>query len=525
MASEIGYASTSSTFVDARTLDEHKQIETDLAIIGGGPAGITLARAFAGTGMDVCLLEAGGLEAEPESQALYEGESVGIDYPLAASRLRFFGGSSNHWGGYSRPLDPIDFEPRDWVPDSGWPFGMAELEPFYSRACEILEIAPGRFDDTRYWQQETGRTLLEFATGRMRPQYVHFSPPTRFGQRYRSDLERAGNIRVLLHANVTDIATVETAKAVSHLEIRTLNGLSHRLEAKVYVLATGGLENARLLLLSNKTVAEGLGNQHDLVGRYFMEHPHLSGCGEIVVADLDRLPPIFRERVKVAGRYAGAAFNPSEDFLRQRRLLNATFMVGVAGKYHASQPPKSDPVTWGRHTDMLLAARHFLTDVEGPIDPDDSDYLGVWLGIGCACEQAPNPASRVSLSTERDALGLNRIRLDWRLTEQDRRSLVEHAHSLALELGAQGIGRMGMKLADDGRWPESVAGGSHHMGTTRMHEDPRQGVVDRNCRVHGVDNLYVAGSSVFPTSGSANPTLTLVALTLRLADHLGSSFS
>jgi choline dehydrogenase-like flavoprotein len=525
MPSDMGNVSTSQSFIDARTLDDPQQLEADLAIIGGGPAGITLARAFAGTGISVCVLEAGGLEADPESQTLYEGENIGIGYPLAASRLRFFGGSSNHWGGFTRPLDPIDFEPREWVPYSGWPFGMAELEPYYSKACEILEVAPGRFEDTRYWEQETGQTLLEFATRRLRPQYVHFSPPTRFGQRYRSDLERSGNIRVLLHANVTDIATVESVKAVSHLEIRTLNGLSHRLEAKVYVLATGGLENARLLLLSNKTVPAGLGNQHDLVGRFFMEHPHVSGYGEIVVADLDRLPPMFRDRIKVAGRYAKAAFNPSEAFLRERRLLNATFMVGVAGKYHASGPSKSDPDTWRRDTDMLLAARPLLANGQGAIDPGEPDFLGVWLGNGGSCEQAPNPASRVGLSSERDALGLNKIQLDWRLTGQDRHSLVEHTRSLALELGAQGIGRMLMKLEDDGRWPDKVTGGNHHMGTTRMHDNPRQGVVNPNCRVHGVDNLYVAGSSVFPTSGSANPTLTLVALTLRLADHLRKSFS
>jgi choline dehydrogenase-like flavoprotein len=280
-----------------------------------------------------------------------------------------------------------------------------------------------------------------------------------------------------------------------------------------------------MLLLSNKTMAQGLGNQHDLVGRFFMEHPHLSGCGETIAADPGRLPPIFLYRVQVAGRSAHAAFNPSEAFLRERRLLNATFMVGVAKKYHASQPPSSDPETWARHTEMLMAARHFLADGEGPIDADDPDFVGVWLGNGCACEQAPNPDSRVSLSDERDALGLNKIRLDWRLTEQDRRSLVEHVRSLALELGAQGIGRTLMNLEDDGRWPEVVRGGSHHMGTTRMHDDSKKGVVDRNCRVHGIDNLYVAGSSVFPTSGSANPTLTIVALTLRLADHLRGSFS
>jgi choline dehydrogenase-like flavoprotein len=174
---------------------------------------------------------------------------------------------------------------------------------------------------------------------------------------------------------------------------------------------------------------------------------------------------------------------------------------------------------------MLQAARHFLAAGTGPLKPDDAAYLGVWLGIGCACEQIPNPASRVGLSTEKDALGLPKILLDWRLTDQDLRSLVEHTHSLALEFGALGIGRMLRNQEQEAAWPERVRGGNHHMGTTRMHDDPKQGVVDRNSRVHGVDNLYVAGSSVFPTSGAANPTLTLIALTLRLACHLRNLYS
>jgi choline dehydrogenase-like flavoprotein len=432
--------------------------------------------------------------------------------------LRWFGGSSNHWGGYCRPLDPIDFEERDWVPHSGWPFGIEELAPYYPPASELVEIAPAHFADQAYWQETTKEVLPEPVTGRMQVRYVHFSPPTRFGSRYGPELERAANIKVLLHANLVNIAATAGANAVTHLAIRTLEGRNHQVRAKVYVLATGGLENARLLLSSNDVISGGLGNQNDLVGRFFMEHPHVSGFAEAVVADLKRLPKIYRERVLDGNRAVKAAFNPSEDFLREMRLLNATFMLGVAGRY--SRDAAADSERSAAHMDMLKAARHFLSDGDRPADANAPEPLGYWLGMGCACEQAPNPDSRVALAEERDALGLRKIRLDWRLTEQDRRSLLEHMRSLAMELGALGIGRILLRLADDGIWPERVSGGSHHMGTTRMHDDPKRGVVDRNARVHGVDNLYVAGSSVFPTSGEANPTLTLIALTLRLADHL-----
>jgi choline dehydrogenase-like flavoprotein len=505
--------------IDARTLPDNSALQADVAVVGGGPAGITLARALDRQGITTCIVEAGGLEPAAEVQALYEGETTGIDYPLAATRLRYLGGSSNHWGGYSRPLDPIDFEARDWVPYSGWPFGIEEILPYYPEACRLLEVAPGRFDDVDYWQAASGEQLLTFATGRMRPQFVHFSPPTRFGQRYRPDLEDSDRLQVLLNANVVNIDAVASGRAVSSLDVRTLTGRRHTVTARRYVVATGGLENARLLLLSK------LGNQNGLVGRFFMEHPHLGGFGEIVIVDLNRLPSIYRDRIRAEGRNAKVAFNPTADFLRERHLLNATFMMGVAGTYPRRTPADGEEPMAGQHRDMLLAAQHFLTAGNGATDPEDPEQLGVWMGIGCACEQVPNPASRVSLSTERDVLGLNRIRLDWRLTEQDRRSIVEHMHSLALEFGALDIGRMLLRVVDDGQWPERVNGGSHHMGTTRMHDDPGQGVVDRNCRVHGLDNLYVAGSSVFPTSGAANPTLTLVALALRLARHLGEQLS
>jgi choline dehydrogenase-like flavoprotein len=507
-------------FTDARTLADQTSLQADLAIIGGGVAGITLAHTLAGSGISVCVVEAGGLAPAPEVQSLYEGENTGIDYSPSATRLRLFGGSSNHWGGYCRPLDAIDFEQRDWVPFSGWPFAIDELAPYYEPASEIVEVAPGRFDDRDYWQRVTGEKLPESATGRLRLQFVQFSTPTRFGSRYGDELKTAANIRVLLNANVTRISAADGAQAVKRLTIRTLNGLTHSVKARYYVLAAGGLENARILLLSNNVVQAGLGNQNDLVGRFFMEHPHMGGFAELVVADLQRLPKILRERVTAEGRSAKAAFNPTQTFLREHRLLNATFMMGVAGKYAADQLPDAANANDTARRDMLMAARRFLTANDDAAKPGRPDDIGVWLGIGGSCEQAPNPDSRVSLSTQHDALGLAKIKLNWRLTEQDRLSFYTHLHSLALEFGALGLGRLRERVADRRDWPQPVGGGSHHMGTTRMSDNPLRGVVNRNCKVHAVDNLYVAGSSVFPTAGVSNPTLTLVALTLRLADHL-----
>lgn len=503
--------------IDARELPPNSRLSADLAIVGAGPAGITLARSMIGRNTRVCLIEAGGRVSDGPTQALYDGECVGLGYSLTASRLRYFGGSSNHWAGFCRSLDPIDLEPRDWVPDSGWPFAFDELQRYYEAASAIVEIAPARFTERDYWQGRTGEAVPEMPSGRMGLTFVQFSPPTRFGKRYGGELEGASNIDVLLHANVTNIRATADARAVQRLDIATLNGLRHQVEAKVFVLATGGLENPRLLLLSNDVMPDGLGNRHDLVGRYFMEHPHFGGLGQVVVREIDRLPKIVWRRVAVDGREAQASFIPTEGFLRRNRLLNITFMVGNPKAYRRGEAPV-DADIGGRSLDMLAAS----TQLTGGGKSGNQDWLGSGLGLGCACEQGPNRDSRVTLADERDALGLRKIRLDWRLTDTDRSSLVRHLQNLATEIGALGIGRMRVALKDPDRWPDPIVGGSHHMGTTRMHGDPRRGVVDRDGRVHGIDNLFLAGGSVFPTSGAANPTLTIVALTLRLAEHLKS---
>jgi choline dehydrogenase-like flavoprotein len=505
--------------VDARTLEDGSRIDADIAVIGSGPAGMSIARALAGGGIRVCIAESGGLTPDAEIQALYQGGSLGIAYPLTATRLRQFGGTSGHWGGYCRPLEPIDFEARDWVPLSGWPFGREALDPYWEAASAAVETAPARYEDAGYWAAKTGQPLVDWPAGRFMSRFFQFSPPTRFGERYRAELEQAPDIHVLLHANVTRIAALPSAAAVSHLAVQTLTGRRHRVHARRYVLAAGGIENARLLLLSDDVMPGGLGNRHDMVGRCFMEHPHLGGFADVVIADLARLPPIYRGQVTVDGRSARVAYIPRADYLRRTRRLNVSFTMSPVAELRADDTNRADQADAGQ-LDMLAAARPFLTDGGRPPRPDEAAFRGVRMGIGCACEQVPNPDSRVTLGEDKDALGLRRTRLDWRLTEQDRRSLVANIEALGVELAAAGIGRMRPLLAQNGLWEQVVRGGAHHMGTTRMSDDPRHGVVDRNCRVHGIDNLFVAGSSVFPTSGSANPTLNILALAYRLADHL-----
>jgi choline dehydrogenase-like flavoprotein len=324
------------------------------------------------------------------------------------------------------------------------------------------------------------------------------------------------------------------------LRLATLDGRRIELRARAYVLACGGLENPRLLLAANRQLADGLGNAHGNVGRYFMEHPHVVAA-RAIVADPARIRFYdFDHRLAPRhGQCVVGCINLSPETQRAERLLNydanLTFdNIGASGFAALRR-------IWNA-LERRQAPRDLLGDLEAALIDIDDTFAGLLARLGVRsyqpaaggyrlwsfCEQAPNPDSRVTLDSERDALGVPRIRLDWRLGEQDKDSLRRAIELLASEFGRTGTGRIQLPdwLQDtSSRWPDELAGGFHHMGTTRMADDPRQGVVDRQCRVHGVANLYVAGSSVFPTAGSANPTLTIVALALRLAEDLKTALT
>lgn len=503
---------------DARQLPDGTVLDTDLAIIGAGAAGITLARALADAPFRICLIESGGLEPDEATQALAGGENAGLPYgPLEATRLRQLGGTTNHWGGWCRPLDALDFEERDWVPMSGWPISRADLDPYYPAAAEICEAGPFAFDDVAGWEEKLGTSGFALPTRAMERRVIQFSPPTRFGDRYRTDLLSAPRLRTLIHANVVEIETSDNAREVTGLALATLDGRRSHITARRYVLAAGGIENARLLLLSNRVQSVGLGNGHDMVGRCFMEHPHVYSLGNLVLPDLASVPPMLLQDQWVDGLGLRGNLMPSAAFQRTQRLQNATFTLGIAKQFDTRADAEADSTPLAAPMIDVLRAAAPGAFAARP--------FGLRLGIGGAGEQQPNKDSRVTLSDRRDALGLPVARLEWRLTAADKTSLLRNLRALGAEFAAAGLGRLHVTLPPGDVWPSDLTGGNHHMGTTRMAADPRQGVVDANCRVHGIANLHVAGSSVFPTSGAANPTLTLVALALRLADHLRSQLA
>ena len=533
---------TQNMLIDLEKATDDTLLQAEVCIVGAGAAGVALARDLMKAGRDVILLEAGGMDYDEGTQSLFKGENIGMEYyDLDHSRLRFFGGTTNIWGGRSIPLDPIDFEKRDWVPHSGWPITLDDLLPFYKIAHDSLEL--GEYDyESGNWEK-LGLSPINFDPDRIGHRFWRFDElAERFNSNRSDDLVRAQNVRIVLHANTVGLQAAENVSGVSRLDAKTLDGRKLQVEARHYVLACGAIENARLLLISNDIEDNGIGNQYDQVGRYFMEHPH-GRIAHIETTDPGAFWALYRKRFPPAGVPVAPALVLPPSLQRELGVLNsaATFKIqrdpnrgeAVSNRVymnlkHGLSPNKAGRTLWHawrgslnwlqRHVSMRLL--RFAVKVNR-----------MELYVMARAEQAPNPDSRVCLSTEKDELGSQRADLDWRLSALDKETMLQFGKTLQGEFNRLGLGQVTTtEWLEDGRpeWPVDPTvgnhpiGGYHHMGTTRMSALARDGVVDANCTVHGYHNLHIAGSSVFTTGGWANPTLTLLALTHRLGEHLNS---
>lgn len=484
--------------VDSRQVAAGSRIAVDVCIVGSGPAGITLARELRGQGLEIAVLESGGLDLDPAIDALSTGE---LDAPirnpdyLTASRARVFGGASQHWTGTCRPLDDIDFEARSWVPLSGWPLRRDELDDHYDRAAAILDCP--RFRHHRGdGEVAPVNPIHREPEPRLVPKAMYVSkPPPRLGDRHRRELADARDVRVFLYANATRLVTDEDGRQVLEVPVAVLDGPRFSLQPRICVLAAGGFENARLLLLSEAFRPGGPGNRHDVVGRYFTEHPKYYRAALMVWSG--RLPasgPLAASRGWLSDeRYV--VYTPSGRAQRQDRLLNC----GVRAR------PVNPPADR-----LLREVDRVASVIDGP-----AANRTILTGLILYTEQVPVRTNRVTLAADRDRLGLHKVRLEWRNTAEQTDHLVRFLRFFAREVAIAGRGRVQIFLDRD-----LPVGRPHPSSTTRMCTDPRYGVTDGDARVHGTENLFVAGSSLFPTGGFANPTLTLVALALRLADHL-----
>ena len=494
-----------SAFQDARSLPGDTVLAPDLAIVGGGPAGISLALALAGSGKNVLLLESGGRSFEASTQKLYQGSETGVAYPaLDGGRLRYLGGSTNHWGGWCRPLDEIDFESRPGLPYSGWPFARSEIAPYFARAQALVEAGPWIYDSADEAMSENG-PLLALDPGGVYTSWFQFSKtrggvlPTHFGDRYQDDLKRAANITSLLNANVTGIRLSRDALRVDHLDIATLSGNRFVVKPRFTVLAAGAVENARLLLASNDVMTTGVGNGNDLVGRFFADHPIPRNVATLVLFD-GRVASFYTSNMALPnGAVLRAALSPRAEFLRRRNVAGSLTTI--------EDEARLDPFA----TAAVVATAQALG-----VDASRAKAFS----LGCGMELAPDPDRRLTLNETRDALGMPRLTLAMTISDDDLMHFRQTLAELGRQLLAARSGMIHLSYSQRHEWMAAMDWGNHHLGTTRMSADPKRGVVDADSKVHGIANLYVAGSSVFPTYGSSNPTMNLVALTLRLADHL-----
>jgi choline dehydrogenase-like flavoprotein len=528
--------------IDARRDTPRRPLECDLCVIGAGAAGLTLATQLESPRRLICVLESGGRVISHTTQALLAGESDANYPPLQTTRAAALGGSTQVWSGWCRPLDANDFEHRVKIPHSGWPIKSAELQPYYVQAHEILQLGPYDYDPAT-WERVSGSTrwpLLEEQIATL----LFRQSPVRFGSAFAPELRKSAGIRIYLHANVLRLEYSAQGNAVAAVEAVTLNGQKFEVRPRLTVLAAGGIENARLLLLSNRPGRE-LGHVRSPIGRYFTEHGFVDGA-IFVPAHSNQMPRLYlqqrvleRQARQIDGepgapRVARAALAVAAARQRKEGLLNCAIYFRPAYESHSAfDSPRVQALlqAWdmlkGRAVPYRMLSRlayaagapHALACAMFSKRRAELHVPAHWR-LRALFECAPDPDNRIELAEACDRLGRPLVRLYWRLRHIDLSSVVRTHALLDEALRRAQLGYLRLRNEQTQEWQSSVEPGKHHMGTTRMHDDPARGVVDRDCRVHGVENLFIAGSSVFPSAGFANPTLTIVALSLRLAAYL-----
>lgn len=528
----------------------------DLCLVGAGPAGITIAAELERSGLSILLAESGGLKPGATPDDLNVGESIGYPADLLTSRFRGLGGTSTRWGGRCAMLDDIDFERRDWIDDSGWPLSLDSLLPSYERARSILNLNDDWSSDEDVLAQLSPQARQQ-GEADLRPYVWRVPSPYRrksfkalalpasfkgfdFGAVYRQQLARSQSVHVLLNATLVALQSRSEACDIEAVRLASLSGRRATIRARHFVLCCSGVENARILLNASPELLE-CANRHDVIGRYLAQHP-VASIGTVQTdrdgaMRLQRTYNVFQRPPRVSVAYTtGLALTRAAQ--QAHRLCNAsvtlTYEANASSSWAAFKRLKqsattrtlgskdvSDGVTVLRKFPMVNLARRYVFGREiyhrDPI-----------IHVNAHLEQAPNRDSRIYLSNDRDRLGVRRVVMDWRISGAELKTVRFLAGATKSELRRRGLGELETPSWISSGEPLSaghLASNEHHIGTTRMADDPEKGVVDRNCKVHGLDNLFVAGASVFPTGGHANPTLTIVALSIRIADHLRSLLS
>ncbi len=509
--------------LDARTATEAAVVDADLCIVGAGPVGLSLAHALIDSGLQVVLLESGSSVHDPDVQQLNAGNSTGDPYDeLRSSRLRGEGGTAGIWNTMVRgeigakylPLDEIDFEPREWAPLTGWPFRRGVLDPYYRKAH--LTCGLGAFDYRAATWTDHDHPLLDLNGSTLTTGVYQYGQASVFRGIIPRALSASPAVTIVHGATVTALVPDTRQRKIAAVQWRNPGGGSGMVRASRFVLAAGGIENARILLLHARASA-GRGPANDWIGRGFMDHPIdaslelISRSPALGRASSFYVPHPVNGTPAVMGRIA-----LSPELLRELRMPNAS--VRLVEEEEPRLLQSAAPRMAARRLVPFPAARRLIGQAIRRAAAAQNRFRGVRYQLLIDLEQLPHRENRIVLSGKVDPFGQPQAELQWRWREEDENRRVAVRSAIARELARAGIGRTTMNTSRP-----LNPNAHHHAGTTRMHADPDQGVVDENLRVHGEENLYVAGSSVFPTSGFANPTLTAIALALRLAEQLAGS--
>lgn len=499
--------------LDVRASLPGAQFDADVAIVGCGAAGISLCRALRGRGLTILAIDGGPDPAEASGE-LFDADVLGAPYPVAASRMRGFGGTTEHWTGVCRPLDADDFERREWIAGSGWPISRESLDPYYDAAHEVVDLPSADYRGAALARQGgfdplgLGADLTEAV--------FRYSPPTRFAARYRHELTADPQTTVLLNAVVTGLEMDPGSSRCQGLRVRGVDGAERSVRARAYVLAAGAIETARLLLASNDVHTRGVGNAHDLVGRHFMEHPIVWQIPFICT----RPASAIRSLAVTTG--ATGSWRSHLTISARRRVE-----LGLCGAYAAASLPGLAGLgsTPGATPENLPDVAGVVLSANGRVDGNaDADELAQHVGsLTLVLEQLPDASNRVTtVPRSVDGAGLPRVALDWRMRDRDVENLDATVREMGRAITQSGLGRLRVVPEIGDSYTEQVAIACHHLGTARMASSVGSGVVDADLRMFEASNVSLVGGAVFPTGGYANPTLTIVALALRLADRLAT---
>ncbi|MBU3004337.1 GMC oxidoreductase [Paraglaciecola arctica] len=517
-------------FIDANDNLIPEELKTDICIIGAGAAGITLARNLK-TVKDIILVESGNFEMSGASQSLYKGKNLALKYyDLLKCRLRYMGGTTNHWGGYCRSNDPIDYEGRAELGLPKWPISKDELTPYINLAKTELDLKYDFFENTELLKDKkiSKEQLLENHHPDFQTKVFQITKKRRFREIYKHELQKQTNLQVLLNLNAIHIQLNEQGDNVKEIIFKTIKGKKILIKAKKFILSCHAIENARLLLKSNDVAKTGIGNTYDHLGRYFMEHIYLKASKLI---PSDSFPKLYDFK-ELRDSKLNANLSFSDNYTRENQLLQyycRFYPVYVEDKEKDSlrniKRNINEPYKYELYNDIknlvnnFNDVKNFLISQFGFYNPAPKYYQ-----LDHRIEQAPNPDSRIILSNDKDLFGMPLADIQWKLTDHDYRSFKLGQAKIVKELSAMGAGRFELEELTPDLIRERIKGHYHHIGTTRMSNLEEDGVVDKNCKVHNVNNLYVAGSSTFPTAGYSGPTMMIIAMSIRLANHLSNDF-